>query len=703
MSIQGETIGPALLASQSIAKQNLLVRWGPLFLISALSLFLELAVIRWIAGEVRLFAYFKNLPLLAAFLGLSIGFSLVGKGRDYSSAFALLLAIFVILVIAFNKITSTKHIVYPGSQDEFFWFPAQLSSWLSLIIFLGTVIVFFLFIVFLFIPLGQLIGKEMARHQPVPAYVVNILASLIGVWAFTLVSYLRTPPLLWFGLFVIGYLLYKQPGVKNNRFNLLLLVLPLAAIQLSGSQATWSPYNRLSLSELEIEGRDGESWQVGYHLNVQQVFYQSALNLSEDFIRQVNLPELDTIAYEYNLPYQFVSPGSKVLIVGAGMGNDVAAAIRNNMGSVEAVDIDASILDFGERYHPEKPYEDARVHVVVDDARSYFNKSNEKFDLIVFGLLDSHTLLSSMSSVRLDSFVYTLQSFEQVEGLLKEDGIVSLTFAAKEKWMEERLGRMMASVFGAERLYFYAAELGLTFVAGPLSEEQVSQSGLSPWRPDPGYDQVPLASDDWPYLYMRGRKVPPAYWQALLLIGLLCLALISRSFPEALRPNWHFWLLGAAFLLIEFKAITELALLFGTTWLVNALAISGVLVMALLANLLVLRTKRINLRAIYILLFLSLLVSLFFPLSRLAGLSPALRGATSTFLLTMPLFFAGIIFSESLRRFGETSKPLASNFSGSVVGGALEYASIWWGIKSLYLLAIGLYFGAMLASRWHKR
>ena len=28
-------------------------RWGPLFLISAFSLFFELAVVRWIAGEVR--------------------------------------------------------------------------------------------------------------------------------------------------------------------------------------------------------------------------------------------------------------------------------------------------------------------------------------------------------------------------------------------------------------------------------------------------------------------------------------------------------------------------------------------------------------------------------------------------------------------------------------------------------------------------
>ncbi len=65
------------------------LRWWPLFLTSSLGLFFELAVIRWVAGEVRLFSYFKNLSLLAAFLGLSVGFALVGKGRNFLPAFAL--------------------------------------------------------------------------------------------------------------------------------------------------------------------------------------------------------------------------------------------------------------------------------------------------------------------------------------------------------------------------------------------------------------------------------------------------------------------------------------------------------------------------------------------------------------------------------------------------------------------------------------
>src|SRR5919204_624219 len=44
-----------------------------LFLLSFLILFLEVVLIRWVSTEIRVFAYIKNLPLLASFLGLGLG------------------------------------------------------------------------------------------------------------------------------------------------------------------------------------------------------------------------------------------------------------------------------------------------------------------------------------------------------------------------------------------------------------------------------------------------------------------------------------------------------------------------------------------------------------------------------------------------------------------------------------------------------
>ncbi len=661
--------------------KHTLRRWSPLFLISSLSLFLELAVIRWLAAEVRLFSYFKNLPLLAAFLGLAIGFALIRATRNYWSEFAPMFGLFVALVLLVGRVISPRTLAYPSGGEEFLWFTGDYSYWLALLLFLSVVLIFFLLTVFIFIPLGQAIGKEMTGQEPIRAYIVNLLASLVGIWMFAWLSYLQTPPAIWFGMALLGIGLYLAGRRVLPRTAPIIFAAVVVALVFLGQGSVWSPYHRLDVTELFLPRQSGGvPIKVGYTLRVQQVFYQVAMDLSPESLAKLHgeIPSLENAAYSYNLPYRLLPTGAQVLIVGAGMGNDVAAALRNGAGYVDAVEIDPVISALGRKLHPEHPYDDPRVTLTVDDARSFFQRSSDRYDLVVFGLLDSHTLLSGLSNVRLDSFVYTIESFEQVRDHLNASGLVAVTFGADVPWIDERIGRMLVDVFGSENVFVYRGGIGTSFIAG-LTPPQVHDTRLVIWHPDAMIEELPLTTDDWPYLYLRAQKVPAAYWQMLLLIGVACLAVIARSFPQALRPNWHFWLLGAAFLLIEFKSITELALLFGTTWLVNALAISGVLMMALLANLVVLRRPHFSLGLVYLLLFTSAIGSMV--------------------LMFLPLFFAGVIFGESLRRAGEAAGPLASNLSGSVVGGVLEYGSLIWGIKSLYVLAATTYVGALIAYR----
>lgn len=681
--------------------------WLPLLLISSVGLFLELAVIRWIAAEVRLFSYFKNLPLLAAFLGLSIGFAHAGKTRDYLPSFAPLLGIFVVLVLGVGRAISPLGLPYPGSGDEFLWFTVDFSYVLSLFLFLGVLLVFFAATTLLLIPLGQATGREMYGRPPVPAYIVNLLGSLAGIWIFALLAYLETPPAVWFGLMLAGLGAYL--AIRQSLSKVFLAVGPIVVLALAafGRDIIWSAYQRLDVEdELIAKESDGQLVKVGYRLNVQQVFYQVALDLSETFVDQwgEEIPILEDAARSYELPYLFRPPGGRVLVVGAGMGNDVAAALRRGAGHVEAVEIDPAIASVGRQLHPESPYDDRRVQLVIDDARSFLERTPEEYDVIVFGYLDTHTMLSSFSSVRLDSFVYTMESFAQVRDRLASDGVVALSFAPSgHAWVEQRLGQMLVDVFGPDKVFIGNALHGVTFVVGAFPPELTAQNQVSLWRGAEGAGPVPSATDDWPYLYLRDRRIPAGYWQALLLLGLVALAFLARSFPESLRPQWDFWLLGAAFLLIEFKSITELALLFGTTWLVNVLAISGVLLMALGANLVVLKRPGLPLRTVYVLVFASLALAYLLPIRLLVGLPLAVRVLGGTTLLSLPIFFAGVIFSESLRRAGEAARPLASNLSGSVVGGVLEYGSLVWGIKSLYLLAAVAYAGSWIASRLQRR
>ena len=306
--------------------------WFPLFLISALGLFLELAFIRWLSAEVRLFSYFKNLPLLAAFLGLAIGFALVRRGRGYQPTFAPVFGMFIAMVLLVGRVASPRVLAYPSKDYEFLWFTADISYWLALGLFLGLVLIFFLLTLLTFIPLGQAIGQEMARHASIPAYIANLLASLAGVWLFGILSLLQTPPIVWLGLTMLGLGYFWATRGALSSTTVMIFVFLLVVLACFGSDNTWSPYHRLDISELQLPtASDGKLVKVGYTLKVQQVFYQSALDLSPQLLAELKgeFPAMDNAAYSYNLPFRVGPQGARVLVVGAGMGNDVAAALRN--------------------------------------------------------------------------------------------------------------------------------------------------------------------------------------------------------------------------------------------------------------------------------------------------------------------------------------------------------------------------------------
>src|SRR3989449_7824247 len=154
------------------------------------------------------------------------------------------------------------------------------------------------------------------------------------------------------------------------------------------------------------------------------------------------------------------------------MGNDVAAAIRNGAGHVTAVEIDPLILQLGEKLHFEKPYSSPLVQHVRDDARNYVQNSNDRFDLIVFSLLDSHTTNSHFTNIRIDNYVYTMEALQQTKRLLKADGILVVKFQVDTPWIAGRLYGLLNTVFGRAPLQidgdqpvFYSTG-GRFFIAG---------------------------------------------------------------------------------------------------------------------------------------------------------------------------------------------------------------------------------------------
>ncbi|MEK6221277.1 MAG: hypothetical protein N2D54_03430 [Chloroflexota bacterium] len=333
----------------------------------------------------------------------------------------------------------------------------------------------------------------------------------------------------------------------------------------------------------------------------------------------------------------------------------------------------------------------------IDDARAYFEKTDEKYDLIVFGILDSQTLLSGMSSVRLDNFIYTLESFEQAHALLNDDGMISVTFFAQRLWIKQRLSNILETVFNEPPVEVVIDETDwVMFLSGSGTDRDKVSAACENMACTVVEEQIivkdiPPATDDWPYLYLQDRGIPLQYWIVLVIVVITAWGGTQRAFPDARGVNWHYFFLGGAFLLIEFKSITELALLFGSTWIVNAIAVTAVLLMVMLANILVARLDRVNVKVLYGLLGAALLVGFWVPLNVLLPFGGVARVLGALFLVGLPLFFSSMIFSISLKDEKDVTLAFASNFFGSAVGGVLEYTSLVFGIRSLYVVGMLLY------------
>ncbi len=670
---------------------------------AALSLVLELAVIRWQGTVFEFFAFYKNFSLLCCFAGLGLGYALADRHHIPLSLTIPLLGWQFVLMIVLRScmpmwlLESLRTLPFREQLNEGLSSVHKLSQSIAIYFFLSVI---FLLTVLAFLPIGQLCGRLMERREKLKAYGLNLLGSLAGVVLMLVLSWLWTPPLAWFALCFFGTLLFylRKPsslllGMGCATVALVILAWPVNPL----SKSIYSPYQLLELSQSK---RGLMQIRAAGH------YYQTVHDLARSN-RNVDLdPELKHIRDYYELPYKMYGKPNDVAIVGSGTGNDVAAALRSGVEHVDAIEIDPAILMAGVANHPERPYEDHRVRAIVNDARSFLRTTEKSYDMVVYGLLDSHTLLSHASSVRLDSFVYTVQGLHEARAHLRTGGILSLSFSLVNDEQGRKIYLMMKQAFDGRPpvcvnsgydgsvIFLEAKDRDLVLPAALLQEtgfqEQTSFYANPTLRAD-------VSTDDWPFFYMPRRIYPLSY---LIMVGLMLVLsfLVTANFFTE-RPqfsNLPFFLLGAGFMLVETKGITELGLTFGNSWQVIGIVIAGILVMAFLANWVVQWLDIQRPLFPYLLLLASLGLGWF--IARNGGLpSTSLGRLETTVVLTSPMFFSGIAFSTLLASRGEITGIMAVNLLGAMCGGLLEYNSMYFGFRALYLIAAVLY---SLAFAW---
>jgi SAM-dependent methyltransferase len=559
------------------------------------------------------------------------------------------------------------------------------------------ILLFFLLTVVSFMPLGQFVGERLVAFRrigaPLRGYSLDLGGSIAGVVAFSLLSFSHTRPVLWFAIFLtIGMaLLLVRRGWAATAVGTFAAGLILGQLLVSDHAQQYSPYYAISVA--------GDSAMPAVLTNGS--LHQIAVPLRRDdvMVNDFNIRNREA----YHLPYRFLdAPPKRVLVVGAGTGNDVAVALDEGAEHVDAVEIDPVILDIGRARHPDRPYASGRVRAINLDARSFLNDSRELYDLVVFGTLDSMTRLSALSNVRLDNFVYTIDGIEAARRRLAPGGGMALYFLSALPYLQERLGGMLATSFGDLPIVLHSEGtlFNTLFLAGPAFDHlegearQLSPAALAEMR-----HRVEIPDDDWPFLYLRRREIGPFYRSLILVFAAVSIAAVftgsgqGRSLVR--RVDTEMFLFGFAFLLLETKFVTEMSLLWGATWLTSAVVFGSILVTILLATLAAQRHP-LPWRVAFPGLVASLLAVHTMPARMLLSVRFASRLAGSAIFVGAPIFFAATCFAILFEAREDSDRAFGWNLLGAVAGGLAEFLSMIVGLKALGLVALAAYLGAAL-------
>jgi Spermine/spermidine synthase domain len=530
---------------------------------------------------------------------------------------------------------------------------------------------------------GQAVARVFVGFRPLSAYRLDILGSIAGITLFSVLSFLDQPPATWGMIAGVGLVGLLLPKVRWWQVAAVAGVVTLLAIESFTSGQSWSPYNKLAFHE-----RHRDPGMVRVVAN--NILFQTIRPISrlQDF---------------YFFPYRHVTPRnlSQVLIIGAGTGNDVAVALSKGAQHIDAVEIDPQLVAAGRQRHLNHPYQNPRVTVHVADGRQYLQDTSKHYNLILLALPDSLTALAGQSGIRLESYLLTEQSVAAARAHLAPGG----TFAMYNWYAPFVLDRYATTI---EDVFHRTPclELGPRNLARREAVLTVRPSGPVPhcaafWHGT----RIAPATDDRPFPYLRNAAIPGSYlWMlAAILLGSVLLVRAGGGSFTRMRSYLDLAFMGAAFLLLETKSVVQFALLFGTTWFVNALVFTGVLLAVFAAVEVSRHTVVRRPGVLYVALLAALAAAWAVPPELLLSLSVYPRFVAAVLIAFTPIFLANMVFAQRFRDVGDSTSGFGANLLGAMVGGVLEYASLALGYQSLLIMVAVLYGLAFLTGRTKLR
>jgi SAM-dependent methyltransferase len=722
-----------------------------LLLISFLILFYELACIRFFGSMVVFLTFFTNIVLIACFLGMSVGCTVAGRRRNYINWVLPLSMLSVSLALgvfaAYQRWGSWMIDVGGQSSPQLIYFgteyrPRDPSKFVIPIEAVAGG--FFVLIALTFVGLGQEMGRAFdAIPGRITAYTANVFGSLIGIVAFFAASWFRTSPHVWFVVAILLCLYFVRPWRPLQVFSAIGALFIVALVSYGAAdhgQTFWSPYYKIRYTP-----------QTG-EIDTNNIAHQQMLRIAEAGPAYM-LPHLLN-RDAGGKPFEDVliigaGSGNDVSASLRSGARHVDAVeidpVINQRGKEDHPDkpyADENRVkvwyDDGRSFlhKPNRGPYDLAVYALVDSLVLHSGFSSLRLENFLF----TEQAFADVKAKLKPGGVFAMYNYYRqgwVVGRLAkmaktvfgtEPLVVSLPFQPSISPSDNQSNHITFLLVGlpdspggtnatVEAIRQKFAQSG-TFWLNQRPAENDAINGFASAAPTASTwwqkiapasvdiaDITRVPTDNWPFLYLRDAAIPtkPTLVGIAIVGGLSIVILLAFTWPvwfgrsadtaELGRavPSGRMFFLGAGFMLLETKGVVHMALLFGSTWIVNSVVFFAILVMILLANLYVAVLKPRNLIPFYALLAVALIVNAIIPMDRFLALPGATRTVVSCGVIFVPIFFAAVIFATSFRDSRRPDLDMGSNIAGVILGGLSENLSMVLGFNKLLWVALGFY------------
>lgn len=197
-----------------------------------------------------------------------------------------------------------------------------------------------------------------------------------------------------------------------------------------------------SFSRVEVQGISGDMERLraplgfGFSSRLRAQVRELYLLYDADAMTQIvgfdgDLAKVSYLLWDVTAAAHHVRTNERVLVIGAGGGRDILAALRSGAEHVTGVEINDITIDLMRgrfRDYTHGLYVDVpKVEVVNEDGRSFVEHTPERFDLIQASLVDTWAASSAGAYALAENSLYTVEAFRDYFAKLRPDGLVSFS------------------------------------------------------------------------------------------------------------------------------------------------------------------------------------------------------------------------------------------------------------------------------------